>query len=262
MSRVTWCLARGQRSHEWSGLALLLLFLTGCAAKPAMRGPGWYGQHSPLMAQDLPATVRAGQQAVEVDFEQSTAQQAERLRQSGVQLPRVSERTADPREHQDFVDLRVKAVGFGITAGGYLLYCEGLSLPVLVPESHVDLGLMSAEPLNASIHPDRDAALADLAASSAPGPRHSRYAYYRGAAGALTPGRRGQSEGAQGTVDGQAYWPQRNSECAGPGRHSIPKPVEVSPFRGLPEALASRDVFGATAAGGGWYQDRRFRAPR
>jgi hypothetical protein len=53
---------------------------------------------------------------------------------------------------------------FGLTAGGYLLYCEELPLPVLVPESQVDLGVTSAEPLHASIYPDRDAALADLAA--------------------------------------------------------------------------------------------------
>jgi len=96
-------------------------------------------------------------------------------------LPRFSEGLADPRAHRDFVDLRVTAVGFGITAGGYLLYCEGLSLPVLVPESHVDLGLTSAEPLSASIYPDRETALED----SAHGSGHARYAYYRGAGGAL-----------------------------------------------------------------------------
>ncbi|MFY0528030.1 hypothetical protein ACN28I_34360 [Archangium gephyra] len=76
------------------------------------------------------------------------------------------------------------AVGFGITAGGYLLYCEGLPLPVLVSESHVDLGLTSAVPLNASIYPDRDTAPADMA-DSAHGSRHARYAYYRAAGGAL-----------------------------------------------------------------------------
>jgi hypothetical protein len=113
-----------------------------------------------------------------------TPQQAESLRQRGVQLPRASHGTGDPRAHRDFVDLRVTAVGFGITAGGYLLYCEGLPLPVLVPESHVDLGLTQATPLNASIYPDRKAALADMAASAS-GSRHARYAYYRGADGAL-----------------------------------------------------------------------------
>jgi hypothetical protein len=91
---------------------------------------------------------------------------------------------AEPRAHRDFVERRVTAVGFGISAGGYLLYCEGLPLPVLVPESHVDLGLMSAVPLNASIYPDRDTALADMAAGP-PGSGHARFAWYRGAGGAL-----------------------------------------------------------------------------
>ncbi|WP_257459480.1 hypothetical protein [Archangium lipolyticum] len=75
-------------------------------------------------------------------------------------------------------------MGFGLTAGGYLLYCEGLPLPVFVPESHVDLGVTSAEPLHASIYPDRDTALADLVASDSEA-GHPRYAWYRGAGGAL-----------------------------------------------------------------------------
>ncbi|EPX58318.1 hypothetical protein D187_004074 [Cystobacter fuscus DSM 2262] len=76
------------------------------------------------------------------------------------------------------------AVGFGLTVGGYLLYCEGLPLPVLVPDSHVDLGLTSTEPLNPSIYPDRDTALTDMAASASKSGQ-ARYAYYRGAGGAL-----------------------------------------------------------------------------
>jgi hypothetical protein len=126
----------------------------------------------------------AGQQAVEVDFEAPTPQRAEELRQGGVQLPRVSAGLAEPRAHRDFVDLRVTAVGFGLTEGGYLLYCEGLPLPVLVPESHVDLGVTGAEPLSEAIYPDRDTALGGLAASAS-GSGHARYAWYRGAGGAL-----------------------------------------------------------------------------
>jgi len=162
----------------------LLLFLTGCAAQPALWGHAGYAQSSPVTARHFPGTASLGQQAVDVDFEAPTPQRAEELRQSGVQLPRVSPGMADPRAHRDFVELRVTAVGFGITAGGYLLYCEGLPLPVLVPESHVDLGLTSAEPLNAFIYPDRDTALAGMAAN-VPSSRHPRYAYYRGAGGAL-----------------------------------------------------------------------------
>ena len=162
MLLATYCRASMRRLLSWSGLALLL-FLTGCAAAPSLS---------------------AGQQLVDVDFEVPTPQRAEQLRQSGVQLPRVSPGTADPRAHRDYIDLRVTDVGFGITAGGYLLYCQGLPLPVLVPESHVDLTLTSAVPLSESIYPERDAALADMAASAS-GSRHARYAYYRGAGGAL-----------------------------------------------------------------------------
>ncbi|HYO73370.1 MAG TPA: hypothetical protein VEU33_45625 [Archangium sp.] len=76
------------------------------------------------------------------------------------------------------------AVGFGLTEGGYLLYCEGLPLPVLVPESQVDLGVTSAEPLGAFIYPDRDSALAELKAGGVQAGQ-SGYAWYRGAGGAL-----------------------------------------------------------------------------
>jgi len=157
-----------------ASLALLLtcsmVALVGCAGPPRRAGPQWYGQRGP--------------DAVDVDFEVPALQQAEALRQRGVTLPSFSPNSADPRTHRDFIDRRVTAVGFGLSAGGYLLYCEGLALPVLVPETQVQLGLASAEPLNASLYPDRDAAQADLAARS-PGAGHMRYAYYRGAGGAL-----------------------------------------------------------------------------
>ncbi|XXF77958.1 hypothetical protein P2318_33640 [Myxococcaceae bacterium GXIMD 01537] len=75
-------------------------------------------------------------------------------------------------------------MGFGLTAGGYLLYCTGLPQPVLVPESHVDLGGASAEPVLDSIYPDRDTALTELAAHSSEAGR-PKYAWYRGAGGQL-----------------------------------------------------------------------------
>ncbi|MFL5357667.1 hypothetical protein [Archangium sp.] len=57
-------------------------------------------------------------------------------------------------------------------------------MPVLVPESQVDLGLTSAEPLSASLYPDREAALADMVAR-VPASGRARYAWYRGGGGAL-----------------------------------------------------------------------------
>ena len=152
-------------------LALVLL-LAGCAVKPSLERQG-HARNGLLR-----------QQVVEVDFEAATPQRAEALRRRGVQLPRVSEAGTDPRAHRDFIDLRVTAVGYGITVGGYLLYCEGLPLPVLVPESQVDLGLTSVEQWSAFIHPDRDSALAELAADASSSGQ-TRYAWYRGAGGLL-----------------------------------------------------------------------------
>ncbi|HEX5754652.1 MAG TPA: hypothetical protein VFZ09_51185 [Archangium sp.] len=165
------CHPRGRSLLALSGLALLLGLL-GCTGHAGLLG-----------ARDCPAMAGAGQEAVEVDFEVVTPRQAGDLRQRGVQLPRVS-RLGDPREHRDFVEHRVTAVGLGLTTGGYLLYCEGLPLPVLVPESLVDLELTSAEPLSDAIYPDRNEALGDMAASAS-GSGRARYAWYRGAGGAL-----------------------------------------------------------------------------
>jgi hypothetical protein len=164
------CCPKPQKAHGLIGLALLAL-LAGCATQSSLKGPQRYEQ-------------RAGQDAVDIDFEAPPPQYVEHLRQRGVSLPRASAGTADPRTHRDFVDLRVTAVGFGLTAGGYLLYCEGLELPVLVPEIHVDLTLTHAARPSASIYPNRDTALAALA-DNATGTGGTSYAYYRGAAGAL-----------------------------------------------------------------------------
>jgi hypothetical protein len=103
------------------------------------------------------------------------------LSQRGVQLPRSAQGLADPRAHRDFIDSRVEAVGYGISEGGWVLFCEGLPLPVLVPEQQVDLRLDGAQSLNGTIYPDRKTALA----AQGPGATHGRYAYYRGAGGAL-----------------------------------------------------------------------------
>jgi hypothetical protein len=145
------------------------LFLTSCAAQPSHQRAQWYGQAS------------GGQHLIEVDFETPSPQQAQELSHRGVQLPRSAQGLADPRAHRDFIDSRVEAVGYGISEGGWVLFCEGLPLPVLVPEQQVDLRLDGAQALNGTIYPDRKTALA----AQGPGATHGSYAYYRGAGGAL-----------------------------------------------------------------------------
>jgi hypothetical protein len=73
----------------------LLVLLAGCAAQPRRVGSQWYGQHGPAAALDSSRTVSAGQDAVDVDFEVPAPQQAEALRQRGVNLQRVGTNRPD-----------------------------------------------------------------------------------------------------------------------------------------------------------------------
>lgn len=166
MAHMTCCQPRLLGSPGLRALTLLL-FLTACAAQPLPKRTEWYGQAS------------TGQQLIDVDFETPTPRDAEALRQRGIQLPQGAQRLADPRAHRDFIDLRVTAVGYGISEGGWVLFCEGLPLPVLVPEAQVDLESTSAQPFDNSIYPDRETALA------VQGPGPGRYTYYRGAGATL-----------------------------------------------------------------------------
>jgi hypothetical protein len=122
---------------------------------------------------------------VPLDLEVPTPQEQERLNKLGVRLP--SAHAVDPRTHSDFVDRRMTAVGFGIYLFGYHLYVEGLALPVFLPESEVNFTLSNAAPINSSIYPDRDSALADIPfGPPAPGQPYP-FAYYRGVGGLVVP---------------------------------------------------------------------------
>lgn len=167
---------------RWGVLPFMVCLIACIPSTAAMRP----AQHNRVLheAPSREFLASAHDEAVEVDLEMSTPDRVADLRQRGVNVPRASERSADPRRHRDFVERRVTAVGLGLQAAGYVLYCDGLSLPVLVPESHVDFGLTAAEPVSAAIYSDRNAALADLTIPPVPG-RPARYAYYRGAGGKL-----------------------------------------------------------------------------
>lgn len=129
--------------------------------------------------------IFVARQPVEVDLEVPPPSERDALRQQGIELPRVSAASADPRAHSDYVDRRVTAVGFGIYLGGYLLYCDGLPLPVFVPESHVDFGMTIVNTPDPSIHADRDEAVAATPfGPPAPG-QGNPVTFYRGAGGAL-----------------------------------------------------------------------------
>jgi hypothetical protein len=45
---------------------------------------------------------------------------------------------SDPKENARYIDKVVTAVGYSIYLGGYHVYCQGLDLPILVPDNMVD----------------------------------------------------------------------------------------------------------------------------
>jgi hypothetical protein len=124
---------------------------------------------------------------VEIDLETTTPQEIERLRDQGVQLPSASAQATSPRAHSDFIDRRCSAVGYGIYLFGYLLFCEGVTLPVHLPDAHVNLALTNAAPINNSIYPDRESALADFPIGPRPLGQPYPFAYYRAAGGLVVP---------------------------------------------------------------------------
>jgi hypothetical protein len=126
-------------------------------------------------------------QEVTFDLEVPTPEEQERLRRQGVELPRVSAASADPRRHSDYVDRRLTAVGFGIYLGGYVLYLEDVAEPLFVPESHFDFTATNVAPADLAIHPSWDAAIGVVPQGPHRPGDEIPYAYYRGARGVIAP---------------------------------------------------------------------------
>jgi hypothetical protein len=141
-----------------------------------------YGTTDP----DKPASVFISNRInneISVGVEVPTPEESEWLKQHGVDLPKVSDATADPRSHSDYVDNILNAVGFGIYLGGYLLYLDGFEMPVFVPESHFDFSVTGSNAADLAIYDSYSQAM-DHVPIGPPAPGKALpHAYYRGAGG-------------------------------------------------------------------------------
>jgi hypothetical protein len=136
------------------------------------------GPPAPPRTTPAPPAVQR-QQEVPIDLEAATPEEAKRLKEQGVDLPKASAAAADPRSHSDFVERRMNSVGFGIYLGGFFVYCDDMSLPLFVSDAYTDLTITNATSVGPSIYPDRDSALKTLPFGPyAPG-QAVPYAYYR-----------------------------------------------------------------------------------
>jgi hypothetical protein len=97
----------------------------------------------------------------------------------------INLRVYTPLNEPDYIENRLTAVGYGIYLFGCHLYCTGLSMPVFLPDSHIDFTVANAVSINTTIYADR--ASADVAIDAAPAAPNgvAQYAFYRGAGGAL-----------------------------------------------------------------------------
>src|SRR5439155_13712521 len=80
-----------------------------------------------------------------------------------VHLPVVRHEAVDPRKRSGYVDNRLYKIAYGIYVGGYLLYCTNAGgIPLLVPETMVDLGQRNTVNVDDIVYLDYPTAAAKL----------------------------------------------------------------------------------------------------
>ena len=141
-------LAANQPGDRWESEAHL-------AAERALDDPS--GVRPTLSS--APIGIQRDGEPVFVEIEEVTPEKAEELDRLGIDLP---EGRADARKHRDYIDARLQAVGYSLMAGGFMLYVDGLELPLFVAEKYVDFVSSSDAAFNDAIYPSYDAAAAGI----------------------------------------------------------------------------------------------------
>jgi hypothetical protein len=90
-----------------------------------------------------------------------------------------------PASGSNYVEKLLEGVGFSIYMSGCHLYCKDFQLPILVPDSDIDFMVGKAKSIDDKIYPTRAAADAAILGAPSPANGAKRFAYYRGAGGAL-----------------------------------------------------------------------------
>jgi hypothetical protein len=91
----------------------------------------------------------------------------------------INIRISSPREDTRYIDRIVTAVEFGIYLHGYYVYCNGIDVPVFVPEEMVYFSIGAITEASNQVFDTLDAAKAAAAGS----PRQPSIAYFLGAGG-------------------------------------------------------------------------------
>ena len=96
-----------------------------------------------------------------------------------------------PKDEDDYVDKRMVAIGYNIYLSGFQIFCDGMNLPIDVPNRLLDLNASNTQPIDAKVYDTLDKANEAIrqAKSKNSGAKDAHaptlIAYYRGAAGAV-----------------------------------------------------------------------------
>jgi hypothetical protein len=94
-------------------------------------------------------------------------------------------RVYTPKDDPDYIDARVTYVGYNIYQFGFLVFCSGMSTPIHVPESMVDLNPTKYEPIDAKVYDTLAQASEAIRRAPAKPKGVVPFACYRGAGGAV-----------------------------------------------------------------------------
>jgi hypothetical protein len=94
-------------------------------------------------------------------------------------------RVLTPKDDAGYIDARMTDVAYNIYQFGFLVYCRGMSLPIHVPESMVDLNPTTFEAIDAKVYDTLAQANEAIRRAPAKPKGVKPFAYYRGAGGAV-----------------------------------------------------------------------------
>lgn len=136
-----------------------------------------------IMGRTAPAPVQRGPVIPITGFRVPQKEQGEVHEKLVPKLPGVDPQHSGPGASSDYIDNRVESVAYGIYLPGYLLYCSGLSFPLIVPFNFVDFGLTKAASIAPTDHANYEQAVAQLPAGPYTRDQERPFAYYKAPAG-------------------------------------------------------------------------------
>jgi hypothetical protein len=98
---------------------------------------------------------------------------------------KINLRVLTPKDDAGYIDTRMTDVAYNIYQFGFLVYCRGMSLPIHVPESMVDLNPTTFEAIDAKVYDTLAQANEAIRRAPAKAKGVKPFAYYRGAGGAV-----------------------------------------------------------------------------